>query len=126
MGYDDAWAREVTAWCDPVMEAADVGFVRQVMHDEPGVVTAILWEADPARFAAAYPDSGIVESYGTDQWAGVHCIDYWLYVDPRPRLSVEGWNLPDLYVDLTGYGGLDGSAVACVLARVLGVPAPTG
>jgi hypothetical protein len=86
-----------------VFAAAEVGFVRQI---QPGAETssrvgAILGEADPASFAAKYPDSGIVESYGQDQWAGLGCIDYWLYVDAREgvcRLNVEGWNLPEILV----------------------------
>src|SRR3712207_8830332 len=37
---------------------------------------ALLWEAEPARFAARYPDIRIEDSYG-DQWPDVSCIDYW-------------------------------------------------
>ena len=90
---DAEWVRLVCAHCDPVLEAADVGFERQISHEADGAVSAILWEADPQRFAAAYPDSGIVESYGEGAWPHVSCIDFWLYVDherQRAVLSVEG------------------------------------
>lgn len=79
--------------------AAEVGFVRQAQYADEAhqVVAALLWEADPIKFAARYPDSGIVETYGEDAWSGVHCIDYW---------------------------GFDGSAIADTFARILGVPSP--
>jgi hypothetical protein len=126
---DQAWAQEVCAYCDPVFEAAKVGFVRQVQHADEirQVVTALLWEAEPLRFAAKYPDSGIVETYGEGQWPDVHCIDYWVYIDHenrRCRLSVEGWNLPDLSIELDGHSGLDGPAIADTFARILGVASP--
>ena len=79
------------------------------------------------KFASRYPDSGIVDSYGESQWPEVRCIDYWVYVDherSRCRLSVEGWNLPELMIDLHGRSGLDGSAIADTFARILGVPSP--
>ena len=64
--------RGLPALCDPVFEAADVGFVRQVQYAGPGYrrVDAMLWEADPEQFAARYPDSGVAESYGR-QWRDV-------------------------------------------------------
>ena len=129
MPIDHEWVEKVCAYCDPIFEAAQVGFVRQAVHsDEAGqVVNALLWEADPANFAARYPDSGIVESYGPEQWPDVHCIDYWVYVDHeqrRCRISVEGWNLPDLIIELHGSSGLDGAAIADTLARILAVPSP--
>lgn len=89
-------------------------------------MVAILWEADPERFATNYPDSGIVETYG-DQWPDVHCIDYWAYIDRdsgRCRLSVEGWNLPELLIELRGHGGFDGTAIAHTFARILGFRSP--
>lgn len=84
-----------------------------------------MWEADPRRFVERYPDSGIVETYGEQQWPGVRCIDYWVYVDhwrQRCRLSAEGWNLPELWLDLRGRGEVDGAAVADTFARILAVP----
>ena len=77
--FDAAWADEVVRLCDPVFEAADVGFVRQVMHagDDRTRVDALLWEAEPQRFAERYPESGIIETYGQEQWPGVPCIDFW-------------------------------------------------
>src|SRR5262245_8933835 len=103
--FDDQWAERVCSLCDPVLAAADVGFERQVHTDQSsGRVATILWEADPHQFAAKYPDSDIVDSYG-DQWDDVHCIDYWVYVDADDevcRLSVEGWNLPEILVRATG------------------------
>ena len=127
MGPD--WAADVAALCDPVFEAAAVGFTRQSMPpvQEHGVVGAILWEADPRQFAARYPDSGIVESYGEEQWSSVGCIDYWVYLDHptgRCRLSVEGWNLPDLWLEMTGLSSVDGAAGADTFARILGVRSP--
>jgi hypothetical protein len=40
------------------------------------------------------------------------------------RLSVEGWSLGQLSMDLTGDGARDGLALAETFARILGVPAP--
>lgn len=124
---DAEWVRLVCAHCDPVLEAADVGFERQISHEADGAVSAILWEADPQRFAAAYPDSGIVESYGEGAWPHVSCIDFWLYVDherQRAVLSVEGWDLPEIGIDLAGSPGLHAASIAQVLARILGVGRP--
>jgi hypothetical protein len=127
--FDGDWAAEVCSRCDPVFAAAEVGFVRQIQSgaETSGRVGAILWEADPASFAAKYPDSGIVESYGQDQWAGLGCIDFWLYVDAREgvcRLNVEGWNLPEILVRASGHGAMDGMQVAAVFARILGIRWP--
>lgn len=129
MAFDGRWAAEVCSRCDPVFASADVGFVRQGQFDgEPYIrVGSILWEADPAMFALKYPDSGVVESYGEDQWAGVGCIDYWLYVDADDgacRLSVEGWNLPQIILKSHGHSSMDGMAIAAVFARILGVQWP--
>lgn len=126
---DGPWAESVATACDPVFEAADVGFVRQLAWGDldQQVVAAILWEADPQRFADRYPDSGVIESYGAAQWPDVHCIDYWLYVEhdpPRARLSVEGWNTPELRLDLDGRGAVDGPRIAAEFARILRVRAP--
>lgn len=127
--FDNQWVEEVCTYCDPIFDAAEVGFVRQVQHADESrqVVDALLWEADPVAFAARYSDSGIVESYGEEQWSNVHCIDYWVYVDHehrRCRISVEGWDLPDLMIELHGSSGLDGSAIANTFARILGVAPP--
>ncbi|MEZ0579033.1 hypothetical protein [Nocardioides sp. MH1] len=123
---DQAWVEAVCAACDPVFDAANVGFLRQVQHAEDGTVGAVLWEADPRRFAERYPDSGIVEAYGAEQWSGVPCIDYWVYVDHvarTARVSVEGWNLPEVRLPLRG-DLLDATALADLFARILGVPSP--
>ena len=82
-----------------------------------------MWEAEPTRFAARYPDSRIEDSYG-DQWPGASCIDYWIYVDPvtmTARVSVEGWNRADETVGLTGDGRVDGRRLASKFAHILGV-----
>ncbi len=126
--FDKQWFEEVSAHVDLILDAAQVGFVRQAQGaDEAGQVAALLWEADPAKFAARYPDSGIVETYGEDQWSDVHCIDYWVYVDHehrRCRISVEGWNLPDVMIELHGQSRVDASAIADAFARILGETSP--
>ena len=126
---DSQWAEEFCRLCDPVFEAAAVGFTRQVLHsdDEGATVSALLWEANPTRFAEKYPDSGVIESYGAEQWSEVTCIDYWVYLDHdknQCRLSVEGWNLPELILNLSGYSSMDGFHIADVFARILGVRSP--
>ena len=124
------WAEEVAQFCDPIFDGADVGFVRQVQYadDEQNEVVYLLWEADPQRFAERYPDSGVLEAYGDEyQWRSVSCIDYWVNLDHtnrRCRLSVEGWQLPELWLELRGEGGWDGPAIADTFARILGVPSP--
>jgi hypothetical protein len=88
------------------------------------VATALLWEADPALFAARYPDSGVIETYGEERWQDVTCIDFWVYLDldkRQCRLSVEGGNLPELLLDLHGDSGLDGHAIANTFSRLLAV-----
>ena len=72
---DRSWAEGVCWVCDPGYTAADVGFARQIHEGPRRGITALLWEADPQMFAERYPDSGIVESYGT-QWPDVTCIDF--------------------------------------------------
>ena len=117
---DEAWLSVVSGWCDPVFEAADAGFA--VNQRGP---TALLWEADPEAFVRRYPDSRVEDSYG-DSWPAP-CLDYWAYLEPesgRARLSVEGWNLPDVVVELTGHAELDGAHLAAVFARILGVRRP--
>jgi hypothetical protein len=127
---DDAWVEQVCTTCDQVFDAVDVGFVGQVLRSGPGDAPAIalLWEADPQRFAERYPDSGIVESYGgPEAYVGVHCIDYWVYLDgpdDHCRLSVEGWSWPELLVPITGQADLDAAAIADAFARILRVPPP--
>jgi hypothetical protein len=123
---DQGWADAVCSVCDPVFESADVGFVRQVQRDRRGRIDALLWEADPRRFAQRYPDSGIINSYGLDQWPP-YCIDYWVYVDAdacQARISVEGWNFGEEVLDLSGDGRLDGVRISDTMARILKVPPP--
>ena len=126
---DAVWAQAVCDVCDPVFAAADVGFTRQI-HEEPrhGIVS-LLWEAIPSMFAARYPDSGIIESYGA-QWPQVTCIDFWVYIDAaqgQARTSTEGWSADhDTTLDLTGDGIRDGLAIGALMARILRVPAPEG
>jgi hypothetical protein len=126
---DKGWAEAVAGACDPIFEAADVGFVRQVQYadEQHTQVVALLWEADPRRFAERYPDCGIEETYGEQHWPNVPCVDYWVIVDhanQRCRLSVEGWNQPDLWLDLRGDGNWDGAAIADTFARILAIPSP--
>lgn len=126
--FDEPWAEAFCDVCDPVFAAADVGFERQILSEgDSDDITALLWEADARLFAARYPDSGIVEAYGRDKWAGVHCIDYWVYVDAAARtaeLRVEGWNSPSHLVPLKGDGARDGRVIGDLVARILRVPPP--
>jgi len=46
------------------------------------------------------------------------------HVNQRCRLSVEGWNLPELWLDLRGHGAWDGHAIADTFAGRLAVPSP--
>jgi hypothetical protein len=124
MTVDLAWFDAVREVCAPVFASAHVGFVWNTSNfvaDRP----TLLWEADPARFSARYPDSGIERSYG-DQWPPP-CIDYWVYVDPAAmvaRLSVEGWTGQDQIVELSGHGPSDGQLLATTFAAILRVPPP--
>ena len=123
---DHAWVQSVCAICDRICESANVGFVRQVMADPNGGVSALLWEAEPLLFADRYPESGIVDSYGPDQWPPP-CIDYWIYLDAESseaRFSVEGLEPDNVLVHLTGDGPADGRALGRVLAQILKVAAP--
>lgn len=122
--FDARWAAAVRSVCDPVFASADVGFVAQVMMRD-GVVDALLWEADPVRFARRYPHSGVVESYGPG-WPPP-CLDFWAYVRPAKPCAVlhpEGWNQDEIEVDLCGDGLADGLAVGRAFARVLEVREP--
>ena len=123
--FDRAWADAVCEVCDPIFDAADVAFERQV-HVEGGLVTALLWEADPKLVAERYADSGIVESYGC-QWPPP-CIDYWVYVDGQAasaQTSTEGWRPDqDVALTLTGDGRRDGIAIGTVMARILRTQPP--
>ena len=125
--FNRRWAEAVCQLCDPVFDAAEVGFVRQLLFDGEGdaSVSALLWEADPKLFAERYPDSGVLEAYG-ETGPLANCIDYWIYVDAglaRARVSVEGWNLPDIEVALHG-NEFDGYGLASLMARLLGLPSP--
>ena len=118
--FDAEWVETVRGRCDRVFQAADVGFVAQVMTSETG--PALLWEADPKRFVERYPDSGVVESYGSS-WPAP-CLDYWVYVDVdrgRARLSTEGWNVHDIEVELSGEGHSDAETIVREFARILRV-----
>ena len=120
MPIDLPWRDAVKTACDPVFLGADVGFVwnESVSFEGPG--PALLWEADPLRFAERYPDSGIEESYGTG-WPAP-CIDYWIYVDPAAmtaRLSWEGFDIGEEVIALTGFGSTDGAAIAARFAEIL-------
>ena len=124
--FDQRWADAVCSVCDPVFASADVGFVRQIQSDPAdGLVQALLWEADPLRFAERYPDSRIVDSYG-DEWPP-YCIDYWAYLDGparQVRISTEGWSFVDDVLDMSGDGGLDGIEIGNAMARILKVAPP--
>jgi len=125
--FDQEWVQSVCRCCDPIFEAANVGFTRQITYGEDGLVKGLLWEADPTRFAATYPDSGIIRSYGDEQWPEVTCIDFWVYAEHEQqqcRLSVEGWNLPDLLLPFTGSSTIHANGISDTFARILGVQSP--
>jgi hypothetical protein len=125
MAVDLAWRNAVRAACEPVLVAADVGFRWNDHVPFADAHPAMLWEADPVRFATRYPGSGIQEEYG-DQWPPP-CIDYWIYIDQvdmTARLSVEGWNRSDENIELMGDGMADGWLPAAKFAQILGVTPP--
>jgi hypothetical protein len=122
MAVDVTWRDAVRHVCEPVFLAADADFRWNDGVWSAGEQPAMLWEAEPARFAARYPQIGIEASYG-EQWPPP-CIDYWIHVDPTlmtARLSVEGWNGPDDVFDLTGDGPTDGETLAARLSQILDV-----
>lgn len=128
MSDDVAWRDRVRAWCDPVLAAADVGFEwneSTARPDPEGRMLALLWEADPLRFAARYPDRGIEESYG-DDWPAF-CLDFWVYLDTPGflRLSWEGWHHGDELLPRIGDADVDGRAMATRFAQFLRVGPPT-
>jgi hypothetical protein len=119
-GLDRAWAEQVAAICQPVFDGADVGF-----RAHPPQAAALLWEAAPQAFAARFPDSEIIESYG-DHWPPSG-IDYWVYTHPDTmtvELSLEGWGLMREEYAVTGDAGADGPLIARRFAEVLRVPLP--
>ena len=123
---DQEWMQSVCDFCDPIFEAANVDFTRQISLADDGTVNTLLWEADPGLFAQTYPESGIIESYG-DQWPQVGCIDFWVYAEHEKRqcrLSVEGWNLPDLVLPFAGSKRMHACSIADTFARILGVQSP--
>jgi hypothetical protein len=125
MAVDLTWRDAVRAACEPVFAAADVGFEWNESFAFDRENPALLWEADPARFAARYPDSEIEEGYG-EQWPPP-CIDYWVYVDPvemTARLSTEGWSGLNEAVSLTGDGSQDGHVMAARFGAILRVVPP--
>jgi len=122
----DTWVEALRVECGAVFASADVGFVLQIMRTS-SQVTDLLWEADPTRFARRYPDSGIIETYGIEQWPTVPCIDFWIHLEPdrrRVALAYEGRNLPTLQLDVRGDATWDTPEIADVTARILGVPSP--
>ena len=89
-------------------------------------VYSLLWEADPDRFARRYPDSGVVESWGSG-WPPP-CIDFWALVKtdvPCAVLESGGWGNDEIIVELTGDGLSDGYAIGREFARILRVAEPT-
>ncbi|WP_323099172.1 hypothetical protein [Intrasporangium sp. YIM S08009] len=124
-GFDDDWSATVCAALDSLFLGASAGFSRSSPgQPRDGVVSDMLWEADPLRFAERYPDSGVVESYGAG-WPPP-CIDYWVYVDVPTRLamlSTEGWTGDHRPVELSGRGAVDARRLAAALGEILSVPA---
>lgn len=122
MTIDLAWRDAVRAACEPVFLAADAEFEWNDDGHFDEESPALLWEAEPQRFAERFPDSGIEESYG-DQWPP-YCIDYWIYVDPKrmtATLSPEGWNVFEETMSITGDGARDGKTLAAWFSGVLGL-----
>jgi len=126
--FGQRWADDVCRLCDPVFELADVGFVRQTSRGPAsGVISSLLWEADPIRFAERYPDSGIIDTYGPE-WPPP-CIDCWVLVESgerRAEISGEGWSFADEVIDLSRDGVRDGLSIGRVMATILRVTPPTG
>ena len=127
MSVDLAWQDAVRAACEPMFLSCGAGFEwNESVHFDPQS-PSLLWEADPERFAERFPDSEIEGSYAS-AWPP-HCIDYWIYVDPRQMtatLSPEGWNMHDETLPITGDGARDGRLICAWFARVLGVPPSPG
>lgn len=123
MTLDRAWAEAVASQLEPVFIAAEVGFTRNQVNE-----SAMLWEADPGRFAERYPESEIIETYGEMQWPSVHCIDFWFYLDRGPEdeilVSFEGWDAPYELISVTGDADIDGRVLATRLAKHLRVGPP--
>ncbi|MDF8265597.1 hypothetical protein [Luteipulveratus flavus] len=122
--FDQAWIRAVKSRCDETLQRADVGFTAQDIHDEHGAVTAIMWQANPQRYAERYPDSAIVDSYGS-QWPEVRDINCTLKLDESPHavgLAIEGWGLPEVFVRVDQRGDRDGVQIANLLSRIFAVP----
>ncbi len=129
MRLDRACGDSVRRWCDPAFEAADCDFrwnSSAYYFSADGLVEAMLWEAEPRRFALRYPDSGVIEAWGEDSWPPP-CIDYWVYVDPLARtaeLSVEGWGERAATLRMSGDGDADGRLRATRFAELLLVTPP--
>jgi hypothetical protein len=122
--FGAGWADTVRSVCDPVFESADVRFSAQVMM-RGAIVDALLWEADPDRFAKRYPDSGLVESYGSG-WPPP-CVDFWAYIRPSVPCAVlnpEGWGHQEIVVQLCGDALSDGRSIGREFARILRVTEP--
>ena len=122
MAVDPTWHDAVREACEPVFASADVGFVwNQATFD--AAQPTLLWEADPERFAARYPDSGIERSYGDQVAASLHRL---LGVRrPRDaRGSALGRGLERLGAHLRAERRWwpDGQLLATAFAAILRVP----
>ena len=116
---DAAWVAAVRVACEPVLEAADVGFALNDSASAEG--RALLWEADPRLFGERFPAAGLLESYGETSYDALHCVDWWVHLDQpgTARLELEGADPVDVTVPLTGDGVADGARIAEALADAL-------
>ncbi len=116
---DADWVAAVRVACEPVLEAADVGFALNESASTDG--RALLWEADPRLFGERFPAAGLLESYGETSYDALHCVDWWVYLDQpgTARLALEGADPEDVTVPLTGDVVADGARIAAAFGDAL-------
>ncbi|MEZ5193210.1 MAG: hypothetical protein R2734_12275 [Nocardioides sp.] len=107
-----------------MLAAAEVGFVAARLHRAPvTVVSNLLREADPHRYAARYPPTGVVESYG-EQWPAPAWTSGPTSSQPPGWATWRTTGEPLGRPGAAGDGRADVQSVARWLAELLGVPLP--
>lgn len=120
--FGEGWVARVRAAGDAVLDEAGINLGSQVQGS--GASVDLLWEADPRATDERFPQLGLPASYA-GAWDGVHCIDFWLYVDTASgwaRTSFEGGSGDDVEVRLTGEAEADAATVGRLLADHLRSP----